>query len=88
MTYRSAMFCLSGRRKIIKRQISCHQITASRRPTEKSDLWPGSWKWVVYTANTAKEVKHYAGLGIELIETDRYSELKQESDIVDVSNDF
>ena len=63
-------------------------VDADYCPTEKSDLWPGSWKWVVYTANTAKEVKHYAGLGIELIETDRYSELKQESDIVDVSNDF
>lgn len=57
-------------------------------PTEKSEIWPDSWKWVAYTANKAVQVDHLAGLGIELIETDRYSELKQESNIIDVSNDF
>lgn len=57
-------------------------------PQEKSEIWSGGWKWVAYTANKAEQVEHFAGLGIELIETDRYSELKQESDIVDVSNDF
>lgn len=57
-------------------------------PDEQSDLWSGRWDWVVYSANTAEQVEHYAGLGIELIETNRYSELKKESAIVDVSNDF
>lgn len=57
-------------------------------PDEQSEIWSGSWDWVVYTANTAEEVSHYAGLGIELIETNRYSELKKETNIVDVSNDF
>jgi len=57
-------------------------------PQQASALWPGVWEWAVYTVNTASEVEHYAGLGIELIETNRYGELKQESKIVDVSNDF
>jgi len=57
-------------------------------PQQQSALWPGVWEWAVYTVNTAQDVEHYAGLGIEMIETNRYSELKQESKIVDVSNDF
>lgn len=57
-------------------------------PQEKSDIWAGVWEWVVYTVNTAEEVEHYAGLGIELIQTNRFSELKLESKIVEKSNDF
>ncbi len=57
-------------------------------PQNQAQLWSGVWEWAVYTVNTAKDVEFYAGLGIELIETNRYSELKQESKIVDVSNDF
>ncbi len=57
-------------------------------PQDQAELFDGVWEWVAYTVNTPEEVAHYAGLGIELIETDRYSELKQESDIVDVSHDF
>lgn len=57
-------------------------------PQDKSEIWSGVWEWVCYTVNTAEEVEHYASLGFELIETNRLSELKLESKIVDVSKDF
>ncbi len=57
-------------------------------PQEKSQLWAGAWEWVIYTVNTAEDVQHFAGLGIEMIETNRFSELKVESNIVEKSNDF
>lgn len=63
-------------------------VDADFCPQEKSDIWSGSWTWAVYTVNIAEQVEHFAGLGIELIETNRYSELKQESKIIDISNDF
>jgi glycerophosphoryl diester phosphodiesterase len=55
---------------------------------EASEFWHGDWQWVVYTLNTPGQVAHFAGLGLELIETDRFSDLATESDIVEVSNDF
>ena len=57
-------------------------------PTEAGELWHGNWQWVAFTINDPAEIKHFAGLGIELIETDRYTEIIQESDIIEVSNDF
>lgn len=52
-------------------------------------LWPGPWKWVAYTLNDAQSLQQLVAVtGIELIETDRYSALKQESSMVDTSNDF
>lgn len=57
-------------------------------PDDTSDIWQGTWEWAVYTIDKAEGVEHYAGLGIELIGTDRYSELTRESKIVEVSNDF
>jgi glycerophosphoryl diester phosphodiesterase len=63
-------------------------VDAEFCPQQQSEIWSGVWEWAVYTINTADEVEHFAGLGIELIETNRFSELKQESSIVDVSNDF
>lgn len=57
-------------------------------PDEKSELWSGDWQWVAYTINDKDQVAHFAGLAIEIIETDRYSDLIQESDIIEVSNDF
>jgi len=57
-------------------------------PQETVEIWTGSWEWIVYTINSADDVGHYSGLGFELIETNRFSELKQESKIVDKSNDF
>ncbi len=57
-------------------------------PEDKSELWSGSWEWVIYTVNQAEEVEHFAGLGIELIETNCFSELTIKSEIVEKSNDF
>ncbi len=57
-------------------------------PDEKSDIWQGEWQWVAYTINDKEQVAHFAGLAIEIIETDRYSDLIKESDIIEVSNDF
>jgi glycerophosphoryl diester phosphodiesterase len=57
-------------------------------PSDASELWPGTWTWAAYTINTAQQVDRLAGLGIELLETDRYSDLIEESDNIDVSNDF
>jgi len=57
-------------------------------PQETAEIWPGSWEWVVYTINSDEDLGHYAGLGFELIETNRFSELKLESKVVDKSNDF
>ena len=57
-------------------------------PDDQSDIWPGRWQWVAYTINETRRVDHYAGLGIEIIETDRYTEIIQESDNIDVSHDF
>ncbi|MDJ0834172.1 MAG: glycerophosphodiester phosphodiesterase family protein [Gammaproteobacteria bacterium] len=57
-------------------------------PNEAAELWHGNWQWVAYTINDAAEIEHFAGLGIELIETDRYTEIIQESDIIEVSTDF
>ena len=57
-------------------------------PQTPPELWQGGWEWVVYTVNKSSEVDFYASLGIELIETNRYSDLKKESKIVDISHDF
>jgi glycerophosphoryl diester phosphodiesterase len=57
-------------------------------PDDKSEIWVGDWQWVAYTINDSKKVEHFAGLAIEIIETDRYSDLIKESDIIEVSNDF
>jgi len=45
-------------------------------PKNKTQLWPGTWQWVVYTVNTLEEIKKYADLGIGIIETDSLSELQ------------
>lgn len=63
-------------------------VSTNYCPQEKSEIWSGSWEWIIYTVNTAEDVEHYAGQGIELIETNRFSELKLESKIVERSNDF
>ncbi len=57
-------------------------------PLEATEIWAGNWKWVAYTINKADSIEHFAGLGIELLETDRYSEIIGESDNIEVSNDF
>jgi len=49
-------------------------------PNDKKTLWRGSWKWVVYTINTAKEIKKYTDLGINIIETNCVSKLQSVND--------
>ncbi len=46
-------------------------------PEKFINHWPGDWEWAVYTVNTATDVAYYASLGIKIIETDCYSELKE-----------
>jgi len=57
-------------------------------PRKQSELWSGPWRWAAYPVNSAEQVRSLSGLGIELLETDRYSELVTESDLIEVSNDF
>lgn len=56
-------------------------------PQHKTELWPGPWKWAVYTVNTLKSIKKYTDLGISIIETDRLSELQQEYDTAPLNNE-
>ena len=76
-----------NRRKALALQPDYLFVDSDFCPQDQAEIWHGPWQWVAFTLNSAQEVAHYAGLGIELIETNRYSELKQESR-VDVSNDF
>lgn len=55
-------------------------VDADFCPSNKSELWPGPWKWAVYTINVVEEIKKYTDLGINIIETNRFSELKLEYD--------
>ena len=45
-------------------------------PENKKDIWPGPWMWAVYTINDVEGIKKYVELGINLIETNRFSELQ------------
>jgi glycerophosphoryl diester phosphodiesterase len=41
-----------------------------RLPVEPEPLWPGPWKWIVYTVNTAEDVLALRKRGVDLVETD------------------
>jgi glycerophosphoryl diester phosphodiesterase len=41
-----------------------------RLPPEPEPLWPGPWKWAVYTVNTAEEALALRKRGVDLLETD------------------
>lgn len=47
-------------------------LICSRRrlPAAPEPLWPGPWKWIVYTANTVQDVLALRAQGIDMIETD------------------
>ncbi|MCW8922675.1 MAG: glycerophosphodiester phosphodiesterase family protein [Gammaproteobacteria bacterium] len=47
-------------------------------PQNKNDLWQGPWQWVAYTINTVEQIKTYADLGVNIIETNRLSQLQRE----------
>ena len=57
-------------------------------PREQAAIWRGDWTWGAYTINDANLLEHYAGIGIELLETNRYSELAGESELIEQSHDF
>ncbi len=44
-------------------------------PGQRAKVWPGSWQWVVYTLNSLAEVKRFAALGINIIETNGISRM-------------
>jgi glycerophosphoryl diester phosphodiesterase len=46
-----------------------------RLPPDTEPLWQGSWRWAVYTINTADEVLAYGNRGMEMVETNIISQL-------------
>ena len=50
-----------------------------RLPVEPEPLWPGPWKWVVYTVNTVEEVLALRKRGVDLLETDSIRELLRDA---------
>ena len=40
-----------------------------RLPPEDGPLWPGPWRWTVYTLNETAEIKHYLARGADMAET-------------------
>jgi len=46
-----------------------------RLPPPAEPLWPGNWRWVVYTVNTAEDIPQLIGRGICLLETNGISRL-------------
>ena len=53
-------------------------------PKDKKDILAGPWEWVVYTVNTVEKMNKYSDLGVHIIETNCFSELKHayDADIV------
>jgi glycerophosphoryl diester phosphodiesterase len=54
-------------------------VDANFCPDNSIDIWAGPWQWVVYTINTAEGIKKYVDLGINIIETNRLSELQSKA---------
>jgi glycerophosphoryl diester phosphodiesterase len=46
-----------------------------RLPPPAEPLWPGDWKWVVYTVNEATEIAQFTVRGIHMLETNTISAL-------------
>jgi glycerophosphoryl diester phosphodiesterase len=46
-----------------------------RLPAEPEPLWPGPWKWIVYTVNTMGEALALRKRGVDMLETDVIREL-------------
>lgn len=44
-------------------------------PQKRAEIWPGSWRWVVYTVNDSAEIAKFAALGINIIETNGISRM-------------
>lgn len=61
-------------------------VDAGFCPDDKKDLWSGSWQWAVYTVNSVEEIKKYTDIGINIIETNRFSEIQNEYDKLVIDN--
>lgn len=46
-----------------------------RLPASTQPLWPGDWRWVLYTANTPEEVQALRERGADMVETDTITTL-------------
>lgn len=51
-------------------------------PQDATVLWPGAWRWVLFTINDPTRLRDILTLGIEIVETDRFSEMLEESDLL------
>ena len=49
-----------------------------RLPPKSEDMWPGPWRWVIYTVNDAVDVQAFLERGIQLIETNAITRLLPE----------
>jgi glycerophosphoryl diester phosphodiesterase len=58
-------------------QLQPEYLICSRKrlPAEPEPLWPGPWKWIVYTVNTVEDVLALRKRGVDLMETDVIREL-------------
>ncbi len=41
-----------------------------RFPKSRSDIWPGPWRWVIYTIDDPNTAETVGDLGVEFVETD------------------
>ena len=58
-----------------------------RIPPEPEPLWPGPWKWVVYTVNKAEDALALHNRGIDLLETDVIRELLRDTRLCGAGRD-
>lgn len=52
-----------------------------RLPPEGEPLWPGAWQWVVYTLNTAADIRYYLARGAHMVETNVIRTLLSDPDL-------
>jgi glycerophosphoryl diester phosphodiesterase len=53
-------------------------VNRRRLPGPAEPLWPGPWRWVVYTANQTSDIKRLLKRGFDLVETDNISRVLRE----------
>lgn len=61
----------------LARHLNPQYLFCSRKrlPPETGALWQGDWRWVVYTVNEVDEVLAFGKHGIDMVETNRISQL-------------
>ncbi|MEA2093523.1 MAG: glycerophosphodiester phosphodiesterase family protein, partial [Pseudomonadota bacterium] len=61
----------------LARHLNPEYLFCSRKrlPPETGVLWQGDWRWVVYTVNEVDEVLAFGKRGIDMVETNRISQL-------------